>query len=81
MTAVTLVPDPRPRVFGGGGVGKSLWCAARGGRYAVVVPVPARGGGGWLVGSRIVDAVFCAVPTRGSRPGAGGGVWGKCSAY
>ena len=83
MTAVTLVPDPRGRRLCAGlvGVGKSLWCSARGGRYSIVVPVH-RTTVGLLVGSRIVDAVFCGVPTMGPRRvSGGGGVWCKLSAY
>lgn len=60
------------------GVGKSLWLSARGGRYSVVAS-PATVG--LLVGSRIVDAVFCGVPTRVLPTVLGGGVWCKLSAY
>ena len=53
------------------------WCGVPAG--------PAGAGGvGLLVGSRIVDAVFCRAPSpAGFRvwPGVGVGVWCKLSAY
>ena len=75
MTAVTLVPDPPVLA----GVGKSLWLSARGGRYSVVGLH--RQPRGLLVGSRIVDAVFCGDPTLRSQHVLGVGVWCKLSAY
>jgi hypothetical protein len=69
MTAVTLVPDPVRR-WGVPAVGRCTGWVSHCGCPPVVggiqlrFPVPAaRATGGLLVGSRIVDAVFCGDPT------------------
>ena len=87
MTAVTLVPDPVRR-WGVPAVGRCTGWVSHCGCPPVVggiqlrVPVPAaRATGGLLVGSRIVDAVFCGDPTLRSQHVLGVGVWCKLSAY
>ena len=74
MAAVTLSPSGAGRASGRGpGGGKS-------GHSRIAVDSVVRFlANGLLVGSRIVDAVFC-VPT-GFPTGVGGGVWCKLSAY